>query len=337
MEKLKEMIKTNATSIKPSPGLTFGGFGNSTSSNVTVKSIRNRTTRIVYTDPSMLFANAVLRNGEILVGGQNNSILVLDPANFTLRTTIKGHTNFVYDILELPDGSVATCSYDQNLLIFDPLNGSIKHTLRGHTGYVYSIILLPDGRIASGSSDKNIRIWNTSTGKCEQVYGAGHNGHVYILAVVDEGNGTKRLVSGNGGEKSDTGITFWNITSGATERKLLGHDGGVCSLHALPNNRLVSGCLTDNVIRVWDLTTYKCIASLPGHSSGVACMVVTPDGKRLVTGGYDFAVRVWNLTKFSLEKEFIGHTAIVRSVCLTHDGDILSCGDDKTLRLWNME
>jgi len=326
IDKLKELVKSG------------GGLKTGSTSPIapTIRTVRNRTSRIVYTDSGMLFANAMLRTGDIAVGGQDKNILILDPSTFTVRATLRGHTNYVYDILELPDGNIASCSYDQNCMIFDTSNWTVKHTLRGHTGYVYSLVLLPDGRIASGSSDKNIRIWNPSTGKCDTVLGAGHTGHVYILAIVED-NGVKRIVSGNGGEKNDMGITFWNITNNSTEKKLLGHEGGVCSLVTLPNNRLASGCLTDPVIRIWDINTSKCLASLPGHPSGVACMVVTPDGKRLITGGYDFAVRVWNLTKYSLEKEFMGHTAIVRSVCLTHDGDILSCSDDKTMRLWNME
>jgi len=73
--------------------------------------------------------------------------------------TLTGHTNYVYALTVLPDGSLVSGSEDKTIKIWDVKNGQTIKTLTGHTDYVRALTVLPDGSLVSGSGDKSIKIW----------------------------------------------------------------------------------------------------------------------------------------------------------------------------------
>ena len=112
--------------------------------------------------------------------------------------TISEHTGYVYSLLHLRDGRVASCSHDNTIRIYVPSNdyhcvqvierhnygirsicqledGTIvscsnDRTImigdyiikEAHESWIYQVITLPNNRIASCSNDKTIKIWKSN-------------------------------------------------------------------------------------------------------------------------------------------------------------------------------
>ena len=81
------------------------------------------------------------------------------------------------------------------------------------------------------------------------------------------------------------------------------------------------------------------VSAMDGHSDGVFCMAKNP--KRLnvlASGACDGELRVWNLSGNSCSFNADGaHKGFVRGLSWSADGSrLLSCGDDKTVKLWSV-
>ena len=73
--------------------------------------------------------------------------------------TISEHTAYVYSLLHLKDGRVASCSQDQTIRIYDPSNDyHCDQVIKRHSERITSICQLDDGTIVSCSEDKSIMI-----------------------------------------------------------------------------------------------------------------------------------------------------------------------------------
>lgn len=69
-------------------------------------------------------------------------------------------------------------------------------------------------------------------------------------------------------------------------------------------------------------------------------LAVSPDGSRFISTAYctDYSLRVWDLPGGNLAEDIGDHADMVRDAVYSKDGKLLiSCADDKTIRIWNTE
>jgi WD40 repeat protein len=78
---------------------------------------------------------------------------------------LKGHTNWVFDILLLPSSNLCvTGSEDKIIKAWDCVDGTCLHTLTENRGPVYTITKHPKGQyFASGSENRTVVIWSCET------------------------------------------------------------------------------------------------------------------------------------------------------------------------------
>lgn len=55
--------------------------------------------------------------------------------------------------------------------------------------------------------------------------------------------------------------------------------------------------------------------------------------RSIISGSYDGVVRTWNLSG-KVEKQYSGHSGAVRAVKFISNTRLVSCGNDRTLRMW---
>ena len=72
--------------------------------------------------------------------------------------TLKGHTGWVWSLVVLPTGELASGSGDKTIRVWNTDTGECKQVLKGHTNTVLSLVVLPTGELASASYDKTIRV-----------------------------------------------------------------------------------------------------------------------------------------------------------------------------------
>ena len=73
-----------------------------------------------------------------------------------------------------------------------------------------------------------------------------------------------------------------------------------------------------------------------GHVDGVYTMAKDPGNlQRLASGSGDGVVKIWDLTTRGEVWQTKAHTNIIKSMCWTTDRKLLSCGTDKTIKMFD--
>jgi len=249
------------------------------------------------------------------------------PPGFTLRHTLRGHTDVIFRIAWSPDGKIlASPSKDQTIRLWDAQSGQLLRTLKGHSGYVYSVAWSPDGKaLASGAGDKTIRLWDAQEGRSLRTL-KGHSGWVWSVAWSPDG---KTLASG----ANDQTIRLWDVQAGRSLRTLKGHSSSVNSIAWSPDGKaLASG--DNHSIRLWDTQKGRSLRTLEGHSSWVYSVWWSPDGYILASSSRDETISLWNGIGQQIGT-LEGHTSDVYSISFSYDGYLLaSKSADGTVRLW---
>ncbi|KAB8360690.1 hypothetical protein FH972_024427 [Carpinus fangiana] len=131
----------------------------------------------------------------------------------------------------------------------------------------------------------------------------------------------------------DSTIKLWDIHSGKEIRTLRGHTLGIRCLQ-FDDTKLASGSL-DGTIKFWDLESGRQLCNLTGHTSGVISLHF--DGATVASGSMDHTIRVWNFKDRSASV-LRGHTEWVNCVKIdAASRTLLSCSDDCTIRLWDLD
>ena len=76
----------------------------------------------------------------------------LQEAHVSQTQPLLDHDGDVYQVIFLPDGRLASCSWDSTVRVWDTASGKVLFTLKGHTSSVYTVALLPNGWLASDQS-----------------------------------------------------------------------------------------------------------------------------------------------------------------------------------------
>ncbi|KND00858.1 uncharacterized protein SPPG_03962 [Spizellomyces punctatus DAOM BR117] len=130
----------------------------------------------------------------------------------------------------------------------------------------------------------------------------------------------------------DYSIRVWNTDTMECIKVLTGHTRCVRGIH-VDDSKIISGSM-DRTLRIWNLKTFQCIRVLEGHTAGVVCLHF--NDKILASGSVDGSIRVWNLGAgccFTLS----GHRDWVNKVQIIDKTRLISCSDDATVKMWNLE
>jgi WD40 repeat protein len=282
------------------------------------------------------------------------------------RRVLFGHFGYVWKVVSLRDGGLASASRDRTIRVWHPDAGGFGcvAVLRGHDGSVHALCEGGPGELFSGSRDHEVRLWDVSAGTSRVV--ARHAGAVLCLQRL-RGD---LLASGSG-----DGLIRLLDLRGEPRGDLRGHSGWVWALASIDDDLVASGS-EDGTIRLWNLVAGACLdAAAPGrgpvhalaridettllagfadghviiyfidrHKEKLASVQVIAahrgevydvrslHGGRLVTAGEDDAARVYRIHDGALLTE-IPHHGFVRSVAVLEDGKIASAGYEGVLRL----
>lgn len=323
---------------------------------------------------AVVFDHDLWHDGEPVTLGvkhvMRTDVMYRAPALETGVTRI-GHPGYVYGLLPLRNGRLATSSRDTTIRIWRLDDSRPEATvLVGHTASVVALAETPGGTLVSGSRDGTVRAWDlgrrTSRVLMQQdaavlsIVPLGHVGGVEVVAAGD-GVGAIRIVP---------------VTPGGQPRAMTGHRGWVWALATVPGFLLSAS--EDGTVRLWSTDSGECtgvaspdrgpvhaLAAIPGPEGGVAAgfadghvvvyeadrargtlspvqvvaahdgeiYALAPAGPRAVaSGGEDGWARVWR-TGVCAPIAAVRHEGFVRAVALTQDGRLASAGYDGVVKL----
>lgn len=105
------------------------------------------------------------------------------------------------------------------------------------------------------------------------------------------------------------------------------------------NARMAGAVGADCTVRVWDTSTWRMLFQLQNDQTEMNGIAFSPDGAMIATTGDDGSIR---LIDFTTRRERVkipkAHITKAFSVVYTYDGkQLLSCGEDAAIRIWNAQ
>ncbi|KAE9407507.1 WD40 repeat-like protein [Gymnopus androsaceus JB14] len=269
-----------------------------------------------------------------------NGILIWDTSTAQPEQLFKGHTNYVFAISVVPDGSkIISGSKDSTVRIWNISNGQAEHVLE-HSDTVWTVAVSFDGsRVASGSADTTVKIWNIISGQIEHTL-EGHFGDVKAVAFSPDGS---LVVSGS----KDNTVRIWSIITGKIEH-ILHNAECVFSVVFIPDGFRVAFGLASGTVGIFNIQMkqieylYKAyskpVGSIRGHTQLVYDFAFSSNQLQMASGSYDGTIRIWNIsTAQSTNSISECHSDCVRALAISPDGKKLaSASFDKTIRIWDI-
>jgi WD40 repeat protein len=162
----------------------------------------------IQTNQSVRSLKLLNTNIHLAAGLSNGDINIFNINDGNLVSSLKGHTLWVMDLVQLNAVLLASSGgyYDKKVRIWNLATNTCKFILTGHTDSVYGLKQINSNILASGSLDATIKLWNITTGQLIRTL-TGHTGPIWWS--VDLLN-SQTLVSGS----EDGTIKLWNWSTG---------------------------------------------------------------------------------------------------------------------------
>lgn len=121
---------------------------------------------------------------------------------------------------------------------------------------------------------------------------------------------------------------------------VLAHQHGINALITLPDGRLASASMSDNLIKLWNVSTGRCEVTFD-HPS-VKVLTALPDG-RLASGAggircndEDSLIKIWDLTRGTGVATFSGHEYPINDLAVLPGGRLASASDVGPIKIWDL-
>lgn len=255
--------------------------------------------------------------------------------------TLEGHLAGVSTIVWMPDSRViASGSDDKSIRLWYVDTGKMHpRQLIGHSSYVYSLAFSPKGNmLASGSYDEALFLWDVRTQRLMR----SHPAHSDPIGGVDFVRDGTLIVSCS----SDGLIRLWDTATGQCLRTLVHEDNAaVTSTRFVPNGKYLLAWTLDNSIRLWNYVEGRCMKTYQGHKNekysltgavGVYANAGESEKRAFVaSGSEDGKIFTWDVQSKEVLQTIQGHEGVVLGLDTWEEGGLMvSCGLDKTVRVW---
>jgi len=143
----------------------------------------------------------------------------------------------------------------------------------------------------------------------------------------------------------DKSIIIWELSHddenyGIAKRSLHGHNHFVSDVVMSSDGQFALSASWDSTLRLWDLNTGVTSRRFVGHTKDVLSVAFSADNRQIVSGSRDKSIKLWNtlgVCKYTIQEDC--HTdwvSCVRFSPNTSNPIIVSCGWDKTVKVWSL-
>ncbi|KAG8532650.1 uncharacterized protein KY384_002527 [Bacidia gigantensis] len=257
---------------------------------------------------------------------------------------LEGHLAGISALAWAPDSNtIASGSDDKSIWLWNVSTGKpYPKPLLGHHHYIYCLAFHPKGNIlVSGSYDEAVILWDVRTRKALRTLPA-HSDPVGGVDFCQDGT----LITSCSG---DGLIRIWDTATGQCLRTLVHEDNApVTSVRFSPNGKFVLAWTLDACVRLWNYVEGRCVKTYQGHANekfSIGGAFGTYGGEMVeggrmerkaavLSGSEDGRVVWWDVVSKEAIGEARGHDGVVLGVDTRGDGCVVTCGIDRTVRVW---
>lgn len=282
----------------------------------------------------------------ILTASRDKSIMVWsltrEEGNYGFaRRALRGHNNFVSDVVISSDGQFALSgSWDATLRLWEIATGKCTRRFVGHTKDVLSVAFSAENRqIVSASRDRTLKLWNT-LGECKfTIVEDGHTEWVSCVRFPPTPNAPVIVSAG-----WDKLVKVWGLSNCRLRNNLVGHTGYLNTVTVSPDGSLCASGGKDGVAMLWDLSEGKRLYVLEAGDI-IHSLVFSPNRYWLVAAT-SACIKIWDLESKAMVDEIrldlppLGKNAQLpycTSLSWSADGTDLFAGyTDNVVRIYNV-
>ncbi|KAI9803241.1 MAG: hypothetical protein M1825_002032 [Sarcosagium campestre] len=260
--------------------------------------------------------------------------------DFKLSASLEGHTDDVRGVSFPSPTVLLSASRDATVRVwklvssppptFDDTISSHGQSFINAVAFVAPTTDYPDGLIVSGGKDTIIEVRQPHK-KPEDAAEALLLGHSHNVCSLDVDPTGQWIVSGGW----DGQARLWKTGKWETEAVLEGHGGSVWAVLAWDEKTIITGC-ADQFIRIFDVTG-RLLQTIEGNKDVIRalCRVPAghPSGAQFASASNDGIIRLWTLQGRQVG-ELHGHDSFIYALGSLPSGELISSGEDRTLRIW---
>lgn len=247
---------------------------------------------------------------------------------YQLSCALEGHSQDVRDVVAISDEKVASVSRDGSVRVWSKLEGQRtweSKIIHESEGFLNSITYESERNLLFyGGKDTliNASPADASLGDDPLYTLIGHDSNVCSLGDLQG-----RVISGSWDKTAkvwENGTMKWNLT---------GHDGSVWDAKIIPH--MEDHFLTasaDKTIKLWKRD--ELIRTFSGiHKDVIRHLEIIPSSNQFISSSNDGTIKICDF-EGNVIKSLEGHESFVYSCKLSPNGDIVSCGEDRSVRVW---
>lgn len=271
--------------------------------------------------------------------GEEGDVAVWDPSGALVASIPTAEAGEILSLAAAPDGlHVAVGLVGRRLKVIDVVSGAVRREWNdaGSAAVQY----FADGRslLSSDLVDGRISVWNVADGKLRKSVDA--PGVVLRTIAVDRAG--RRLAHAD----ADQTLRVVEIESGQTIAEYRGHADRIGALAFVDAGAAIVSASDDHTVKLWDVPGRRLFEVVEADESKTLTAAIDHAGARLAAAGYDTTIRLTAIPQDARTAEvppddevqtLAGHSGAVYAVrFLPDDRRLLSCGEDGSLRLWNL-